>query len=182
MALAPIRMEYRLQLSNVDRGRDLTESLIVGRHPSEASEHLALRVLSYCLLNEERLELGPDLSTPDAADLWTHDLTGRLTTWVECGAADGEELRRVLQQNSSAVAHAVFSDPRRRDELLAELALWKKPLPLTVWLLDPALVAALAAGEERRRRWAVTIVGDHLYVEADGVTVDGEATRTEPFP
>jgi uncharacterized protein YaeQ len=180
MALAPVRMEYRIQLAHVDRGRDVSETVVVGRHPSETAEHLALRVLAWCLLNEDRLELGPGLSTPDAADLWARDLTGRLTTWIECGAAQGEKLRRVLQQNAGAQAHVVLSDARRRDELHAEVGAWKRSLPLTIWMLDPALVAALAAIEERRQRWSVTVVGDHLYVDAGGTACDGEARRSEP--
>jgi uncharacterized protein YaeQ len=173
-------MEYRMTLAHVDRARDVTETVVVGRHPSETAEHLALRVLAWCLLNEERIEFGPGLSTPDAADLWTRDLTGRLTTWIECGAAQGEKLRRVLQQSSGAKAHAVLSDSRRHDELLAEVAGWKRSLPLTVWMLDHRLVTSLATVEERRQRWSVTVADDHLYVEVNGMSFDGEARRSEP--
>jgi uncharacterized protein YaeQ len=173
MALAPVRMEFRIALSHVDRGLDLVENVIVGRHPSETAEHLVLRVLAWCLLHEERIEFGPGLSAPDSADLWTHDLTGRLATWIECGAAQGEALRRVLQQNAGVTAHVVLSDRRRRDELLAEIATWKRALPVIVWTVDPALVTALAAIEERRQRWSVTVVGDHFYIDADGTSFDG---------
>jgi len=177
MAIAPVRMEYKIQLANVDRGRDVAETVVVGRHPSETAEHLTLRVLAWCLLNEDRLEIGPGLSAADAADLWTHDLTGRLTTWIECGSAQGEELRRVLQQNAGAKAHVVLYEPRRRDDLLAEIARWKRSLPLTVWFVDPELVRALAGIEDRRQRWQVTITDDHIYVEVDGAAFDGEARR-----
>jgi uncharacterized protein YaeQ len=177
MALAPVRMEFRIALSHVDRAIDLAESVIVGRHPSETAEHLVLRVLAWCLLKEERLEFGPGLSAPDAPDLWTHDLTGRLTTWIECGSAQGEALRRVLSQNAGVTAHVVLSDLRRREALLAEIAAWKRTLPVVVWMIDAALVGALAASEERRQRWSVTIVGDHFYIDADGRSVDGEVQR-----
>src|SRR5690242_18614557 len=113
MALQPTRMEYRLTLSNVDRGREATDqALYVARHPSETMEHVTLRVLAWCLLNEDGLELGPGLSTPDAADLWTRDATGRLTTWVECGGVTAERLRKQMTQHAGAQAHVVMSDER----------------------------------------------------------------------
>src|SRR5688572_33071030 len=107
MALPATRLEYRLALSDTDRGVDVRTSLVVAQHPSETREHVTLRVLAWCLLHEERLELGPGLSDPDVADLWTRDLTGRLTTWVECGTADAEKLRKAMQQNAALTAHAV---------------------------------------------------------------------------
>ena len=49
---------------------------------------------------------------------------------------------------------------------------------IEVWKVDPALVAALAENQERRQKWSVTIVGDHLYIEVDGVSRDGAVERT----
>jgi uncharacterized protein YaeQ len=165
MALQPTRMEFRIALSHVDRGRDASESVIVGRHPSEASDHLILRVLAWCLLHDDGLAFADGLADPDQPDLWAHDLTGRVTRWIECGAAAGDKLKKVLQHNPGAAVDVVVADPRRERELREELATWKRvPGDLTIWFLDPALVAALAANEQRRQRWTVTIVGDHLYV------------------
>jgi uncharacterized protein YaeQ len=186
MALSSTRLEYRVTLSNVDRAVDLQQQpVIIARHPSETSDHVTLRVLAWCLLHEERLEFGPGLSDPEVADLWTRDLTGQLTTWIECGTADADKLRKVLLHNSDIAVHAVLSDPRRRDELLAGIAEWKKPLrgrgTLTIHMIDRELLAALAASEERRRAWTVTIVGGHAYVDADGRAVDGAIDTIQPL-
>jgi uncharacterized protein YaeQ len=182
MALSSTRYEYRMALSHVDRGREVTESVIVARHPSETAEHLTLRVLAYCLLNEEGLGFGPGLSDPDAADLWTRDLTGRLVTWIECGAAAADKVRKVILHNSGIAAHVVLRDAERAAELAVEIPAAgrlprKGPTPI-VWTIDPELVAALAAREERRQKWTVTVVGDHLYIEADGDSFDGAAVPT----
>jgi len=183
MALPATRLDYRLTLSDAERGVEVRTTLVVAQHPSETREHVTLRVLAWCLLHEERLELGPGLSDPDVADLWTRDLTGRLTTWVECGTADAEKLRKVMQQNAGLKAHAVFSDARRRDELLAGVQQWRR-LPrsseLVVWLVDPSLVAALSASEARRQQWTVTLVDGHAYVEADGAMLDGPVDVIRP--
>jgi len=179
MALQGTRYEYRISLSHVDRGRDANETVLVARHPSETAVHLTLRVLAWCLLNEERLAFGPGLADADGADLWTHDLTGRLTTWIECGSATAEKVRKVALHNAGIATHVVLDDADRAAELEAELRadprLQRREHALTVWSLDPALVRALAAREERRQKWTVTVVEGHLYVEADGESCDGPA-------
>lgn len=184
MALSATRLEFRIALANIDRGVQLEETLIVAQHPSETAEHVTLRVLAWCLLNDERLELGPGLCDGDAADLWAHDLTGRLTTWVECGTADADKLRKVLLHQPGASAHAVLCDARRRDDLLAGIATWKKPPragELVVWTLDPSLVSALAATEDRRRSWTVTIVGGHAYIETAGAQLEAPIETLRPL-
>jgi uncharacterized protein YaeQ len=121
------------------------------------------------------------LSTPEAADLWAHDLTGGLTTWIECGSADPDKLKKVMQHHPGVAVHALFSDGRRRDELVAAVAGWKRPpTSLTIWTVDAQLVAALALRDERRQKWAVTVVGDHFYLDVDGdslASLDGAVER-----
>jgi uncharacterized protein YaeQ len=178
MALPSSRVEYRIALSQVDRGHDVTETVIAALHPSETLEHLTLRVLAWCLLYEPGLGFGPGLSTPGTPDLWAHDLTGRLTTWIECGTARAEDLRKALSHHAGAKVACVFAGPRRREELVAEAASvsHRRFGEVELWTVDPALVSALAR-DATRHRWAVTVVGDHLYVDADGVTVDGPVER-----
>jgi uncharacterized protein YaeQ len=184
MALSATRLEFKLSLANVDRNVEATDNLIIAQHPSETAEHVVLRVLAHCLLHEDRLEQGQGLADPEAADLWTRDLTGQTTTWVECGTADPDKLRKVLLHHSDIAVHAVLVDQRRHDDLVATAATWKKPRgtsTLAVWLVDKALVTALAAAQSKRQRWAVTIVGNHAYVEADGEHVDGTIGLTTPL-
>ena len=127
MALQPTRYEFRLTLSQVDRGVEATETLIAARHPSETQRHLTLRILAWCLLHEEGLQFGPGLSTPDTADLWTHDLTGRLTNWIECGTIPGDRLRKSLLHHTGAHSHVVTDDAEDARVLLEELAVKSWP-------------------------------------------------------
>jgi uncharacterized protein YaeQ len=178
-------MEYRIALSHVDRGIDFSQTVIAAHHPSETAEHLTLRVLAYCLRYEEGIAFGPGLSDPEAADLWARDPTGRLLLWVECGSADPQKLRRVLQHHSGAAVHAVFGEDRRREEMLSEAAEWKRAAKgfdqIGLWTVDRALVSALSAQTERRQRWAVTVVGDHFYIDADGKNLEGAVARASPL-
>ncbi len=183
MALPSVRMDFVIALSHVDRGLEASEKVAVARHPSESAEHVVLRVISHCLFHEDGLAFGPGLADADGADLWTRDPAGRTTTWVECGTAAFDKLKKVVQHNPGVAVHAVFSDARRRDELLETARdpaarAGKVASSIEVWKVDPALVAALAENQERRQKWSVTIVGDHLYIEVDGVSRDGAVERT----
>jgi uncharacterized protein YaeQ len=182
MALTATRFEYRISLSHVDRGRTSDLIVIAARHPSETHARLSLRVLARCLFDEEGLEFGPDISSSNAVDLWTKDLTGEVTTWIACGGVAADKLRKIALHHRGVHTHVVFDDAARADALAAELiesGRWGRGAhPPGLWTIDPDLVAALAANEARRQKWTVTIVGDHLYIDANGDTLDGAITRT----
>jgi uncharacterized protein YaeQ len=182
MALQPTRLEYRVTLSQVDNARDVTETVIVARHPSETPQHVVLRMLAWCLFNEDDLAFGPGLSTPDTPDLQARDATGKLTSWIECGAADADKLRKLLSHHAGCATHILLDDEKRARELSLELAAlrWPRGNPSpAVWLVDAALVSALAAREERRQKWGVTVVGDHFYIDVDGRSLNGAVERVD---
>jgi uncharacterized protein YaeQ len=185
VALPTTRLEYRIALADAERRVDATETVIVGRHPSETAEHVTLRVLAWCLAHRPGLAFGPGICDGDAADLWAHDPGGAVAAWVECGAAEADRLRKVMAHHGDAEVHAVLADPRRADELVAAVASWaRRPRgrgDLVVWSVAPELVAALAARESRRQRWAVTLVEGHAYIDVDGDALDGELTCVRPL-
>ena len=180
MALSATRYEYRIALSHVDAGVQEELTLVAARHPSETAEHLSLRVLAHCLLMREGIGFGPGLSDGDASDLEARDAMGRVSLWVECGAVEAGKLKKVVQANAGAEVHVVLGDERRRRELLEGVAALPHGIKdkdrVTLWRISPALVTSLAAHEDRRQKWSLTIVGGHLYVEVDGEHLDGEAS------
>jgi uncharacterized protein YaeQ len=169
-------MEFRVALSDVERGIDATESIIVGLEREETHEHLMLRVLAFCLLHEPGLEFARGPALADAADLWAHDLIGRVAVWVECGETSADKLRHVTRHNRGAQVHVVGDDPAAREALKADLSRRPPAAPVELWTIDGELVRTLATNDLRRQRWAVTLVGGHVYVDA-GVVRDGPYDR-----
>ncbi len=181
-----VTLHFRITLSHVDRAIDRVQSIIVDRHRSETMEHLTLRVLAWCLFHDDELRFGPGVLAHGAADLWARDAAERPTIWVEVGDADADKLRKMVQHSRGVRVNVLFAAQERRDHFLAQLAGLKRHPPeladMGIWRVDAALVAALAQNEDERQRWAVTIVGDHLYIEADTVTVDCALERSTPPP
>jgi uncharacterized protein YaeQ len=176
------RHEYRVAFSHVDRDLHLERTVVVSRHASETAEHLTLRMLSWLMLWEDRLVFGLGDAVGDAPDLLAEDLTGRVQTWIACGDVDPRHLRKVVQHNRDAVAHVVFGSRERRDAFVAEVESWGGRRPkgwerISLWTIDEALVNALAANEEVRQRWTVTLVGDQFYVDVDGEVFEGAVER-----
>jgi uncharacterized protein YaeQ len=174
-------MEFKVTLSDTERGVDFEGSVVLARHPSETQEHLVLRALAWCLWHTEGIEPGPGLCDGDAADVLAKDATGRTTLWIECGSTTWEKLRRVARQNSGARVVAFFDSAKRRAAVVADIEAEPKPpkerAAIDLVLVDEALVRALAADESRRHRWTVTVVTGHVYIEADGKTFEGALER-----
>ncbi len=174
------RHEYRLAVSLVDKGTQIEETLVLSRHSGETIAHLTLRVLAWLLLWEERLRFGAGVG--ETPDLLAEDLTGRVRTFVACGAVDADLVRKEVQHNRDAAAHVVFAESAHRDRFVAEVMSWGGRRPrgweqVTLWTIDTALLAALIERPSARQRWAGTLVGDHFYLEVDGNAYDGAVTR-----
>jgi uncharacterized protein YaeQ len=178
-------LQLRISLAHVDRGVERIAKLILARDPEVTPPALMLRVLAYCLFFEEGLRVSDAPSRRDRADLQVVRLDGKTALWIACGAADADEIRRLYTHNRGVAVHALFDDAAARDHFLRHIETIKKRPPgfddMSIWTVDGAAVARLAARQELRQRWAVTVVADHLYVDSDGLAVDTAVTR-QPAP
>lgn len=179
MALPPTLHDFDVTLSHVDAAAEARLSVKAARHPSESLDRLWLRLLAYCWMWQERIELGPGLCEPDAPDVLARDLTGEEVLWMRVGNPDPARIQRESDRHPRARIAVLFESPRRM-EAFVEVAS-KEGLSrlgrVELAAADPALLAALATVDSRRTRLALTIVGDHLYVDVAGRTLDGPITR-----
>jgi hypothetical protein len=69
---------FEIDLSDADRHRYETLALRMARHPSESEEHLAARLLAYCLEYADGIVFSSGLSDPDEPAVSVRDLTGAM--------------------------------------------------------------------------------------------------------
>ncbi len=179
MALAPTLYDFDVTLSHVDAGIDRRLSIKAARHPSESLERLWLRLLAYCWKWEEGIAFGPGLCDPEAPDLLARDLIGDERLWIRVGRPDPQRVQREADRHPRARVVVLFESPQRmeafaataREEGMARLS------RVELAAVDPQLIGALAEQDQRRTRMAVTIVGDHVYIDRSGRTIDGPLHR-----
>ena len=180
-------MQIRLALSAFDRGLDLNLKLMVARRVDEPMEHVVLRILAYCLFTRNdptsALHFAPGPADRDAPDLWAHDLVGRPVEWIVCGPVDADELRHVLQHQRQATVRVLFGSEEEHQQFAHDVRSLRRRVSglesVDFRQVDRALVGLLAQCALARQRWAVTLVEDHLYVDAEGVSVDSDVIRPD---
>jgi uncharacterized protein YaeQ len=177
--------QIRLTLSAIDRGLDLNQRLMVARRADEPMTHVVLRILAYCLFFREELTQGlrfaPGPADRDSPDLWANDLVGRPIEWIVCGDPDAEELRHVLKHQRQAAVRVLFGSERGSEAFFHQVRSLRRRVSglesVDFRQVSADLVERLAAQDLERQRWAVTLVEDHLYVDAEGIAADCEVLR-----
>lgn len=171
MALNATIYQFDLDLADADRGVYEALALRVARHPSESDDYLLARLLAYCLEWTEGIGFSKGgLSAPDEPAVQVCDLTGRLLAWIDVGVPDAARIHRAAK---AAPRVAVYShkDPALLRAALAGERIYRSE-HLALFSLERGLIDALRAKLGRRNAWAVSVSGGHLYVTADGDTLE----------
>ena len=159
----------------MDRGVYEKLSLKAARHPSETEEHLAARVLAYCLEFTEGIAFSRGLFDPDEPAISVRDLTGALRAWIDVGSPDAARLHKA---GKAAPRVAVYTH-KAPAQLLAQLAGERihRSEALELYSLDRELVAGFVARLERRTAFDLSVTDRHLFISIDGATLSGEIAR-----
>ncbi len=179
MALPSILHHLDLKLANVDRGVEQALALKIARHPSELVDRMWLRVLALAWQWEEGICFGPGLCEPDAPDVLATRPDGSPSLLVRVGKPDVERVAKDVARGAGARVAVLFDGPRRMEAFIAE-AEERRPARLEraeLAAVDPPLLAALGARDERRARCELTLVGDHLYLTVGADSLEGPLHR-----
>jgi len=159
----------------VDRAVYETLSLKAAKHPSETEEHLATRVLAYCLEFTEGIAFSRGLFDPDEPAIAVRDLTGAYRAWIDIGAPDADRLHKA---GKVAPRVAVYTH-KAPAQLLAQLAGARihRSEFLELYSLDRGLIADFVARLRRRTALDLSVTDRHLFISIDGATLTGEVER-----
>lgn len=175
MALGATIYAFTIRLSHVDRGIYETFDLRVARHPSETAEYLVTRLLAYCLEFTEGIAFSKGLSDPDEPAIVVRDLTGALRGWIEIGAPEAARLHK----GAKAASRVAVYPTRDVTPWLARLAGERihRAEQIAVQVIEPELIAQLAARLERRMEFDLSVTEGALYVSLGEETLTGGVQR-----
>ena len=84
----------------------------------------------------------------------------------------------MFQHQRQAKVRILVTSSEERERFLAAVRTFRRTLPglsgVDLRQVDETLLQTLGARDEERQRWMVTVVDGHVYVDADGLTADGE--------
>ena len=169
MSLPEVRFQFRVSLSDPERGVDVQQKVLnVSLHPSETMERLYLRLLGWAIFWTPGLAFGPGLSDPDAPALEERDLDGRRTTFIVVDPPTVEKLAFAVRHNKGARIGALFGSASAVRRFLDS-----DPTPhgidsVEFIRIDERFLADLATCDERRYDLSITIVEDTVYVDLTG--------------
>ncbi len=178
MALRATVFKAEVGVSDLDRHYYQTHSLVLARHPSETDERMMVRLLAFVLNASETLEFGRGISSEDDPALWDRDLTGAVRHWIEVGQPDERLLRRACGRSDRV---SVYAYGRGLDQWWQQnAAAFGRQDKLTVWKLEPADCAALAALAGRGMQIQSTIQDGQVMLSVADETLHIEPQRLTP--
>jgi uncharacterized protein YaeQ len=176
MALGSTLFRVNVDVANVDAGIYETLDLRIAQHPSEDLLRVVARVLAQCLLHEEGLCAGRGLSEADDPALFVKDGAGNVVHWIDVGYPGSDRLHRASKASRrlTVVCHKGSEGLIRAREKRAIHNVDQ----ISVILLTPSLVQALADSLERNNTWVLVRTGEELMVTANEHLYSGSVLET----
>ncbi len=175
MALGSTVHRATINLSDVDLGIYTELQLTVARHPSETAERLVARLLAYAICYQEELEFTKGISEGDTPDIWTRDLDGRITHWIEVGLPTPERITTACKKAARVTLFLFGRHSRRWVQMHREkLDILDR---LTTFELPEALLEAAVDDLHRSINWSITLTEGILYLSTDNQSLDVELIR-----
>lgn len=172
MALGATLLQFKIQVSDVDRGFYETLELRVARHPSESAPYLLTRVIAYALNAQQGIEFSAGISSPDDAPIYVKDLTGAIVTWIDIGNPAAKRVHKASKAAKNVRIYT-YRDPRLLlDEMTSEPI--HRVQTIEVFSLSPSFVRELEVTIEKLNSWELLLTQGELAITVRGKTIAGE--------
>lgn len=96
-------VKAELQVSDMDRQYYATHALTLAQHPSETDARLMVRLLTFALYADDKLEFGRGLSSEDEPDLWRRGYTGEIELWIDLGQPSETRIKKACARAKQVV-------------------------------------------------------------------------------
>lgn len=166
MAITATIRKAELQISDMDRGYYASHTLTLAQHPSETDDRLMVRLLTFALNADDRLEFGRGLSVDDEPDLWRRDYTGDIELWIELGQPDESRLRKAAGR-ARAVQLVTYGGRAADIWWDRNASALKKLSGLEVMDLPGEFVTEWGAQIERTMQWDIQIQDGEVRLSSD---------------
>ena len=125
--------------------------------------------------------LAPDEIRSKYPFLETHDLTGALTLWIECGEVPMRRFAKALGRSKTARFVCVFAHLEDAQQFVRSL---KAERPrhtdnLEIWLIPAEFVAWLESVGKRNMVWTATITEGTRFLDCDGHSGECQPQRLQ---
>ncbi|MCD9096407.1 YaeQ family protein [Luteimonas fraxinea] len=170
--MAPKATVYKaeLQVTDMDRHYYASRDLVLAQHPSETEARLMVRLITFALFADERLEFGRGLSNEEEPDLWRRDYTGDIEQWIDLGQPDESRIRKASGRSRQVVVVNYSGNAAQIwwDRIANSLTRLKN---LTVVDLDPAKIDEAVGLLQRSMRLTAMIQDGELQLMSESETV-----------
>jgi uncharacterized protein YaeQ len=170
MAQGATIYNFNISLSDMDRNVYETLDLRVALHPSEAVEHMLVRVLAYCMEYEEGISFSRGIAEADEPAVWVRDRTGKMLAWIDIGAPTAERLHRA----SKLAGRVVVYTHKNMDILMHNLgrqAIYKAG-SIPIYAIEPKFLKEFEERLDRRLSFNLSITERQLYLDLDGQVLE----------
>ena len=162
MALTATVYNFKIELSDNDRGVYESLDLRVAQQPSETIEYMLIRVLAYCLEYREGILLTEGVAAGSDPAILVRDLTGRISAWIEVGMPDAQRLHRGMKLAGAAAVYTHRDARKVVDQLLAAKVHRAKEIP--IFAIDKNFIEELAGLIERRLELSLSVTDRELFI------------------
>ena len=169
MALKPTIYKCAINLSDLNRHYYDSLNLTLALHPSEKVERMMARVLAYCLHADEYLQFTKGLSEISEPDIWSHQLSGVMDTWIDVGEPGFDRIKKACHK---AKAVYVYSFNSKSDTWWQQGRQSFTGLSAKFYQFDAVEIEQLTGLLERTMQWSVTLSEQSIFVTSDNNSLE----------